>query len=134
MEAKELRQFTVPELTGRIRQWEEELFRLRFKAQSSEAKDTSQFGKLRKDIARAMTIVREMSLRGSHHASLVAGSATEATHAPSNESVVPKLEAKPVKVKVSAEIPETQTKKKTTKTKSAEKATTKKSAKKKKEE
>jgi large subunit ribosomal protein L29 len=59
MEASELRSFSVEELRGRIRQWKEELFRARFKSESSEAKDTSIFFKLRKDIARAMTVLNE---------------------------------------------------------------------------
>jgi len=59
MEPSELRQFTVDELKGRILQWKEELFRARFKAQTSETKDTSVVPKLRKDIARACTILVE---------------------------------------------------------------------------
>ena len=57
MEAKELRSFSAEELKGRIRQWKEELFRASFKAQTNETKDTSVIGKLRKDIARAYTVL-----------------------------------------------------------------------------
>jgi large subunit ribosomal protein L29 len=57
MEAKELKTFSVDELKGRIRQWKEELFRASFKAQTNETKDTSVIGKLRKDIARAYTVL-----------------------------------------------------------------------------
>jgi len=59
MEAKELRGFNVEELKGRVKTWRDELFRAKFKAQSSEAKDTSVFKKLRKDIARGETILNE---------------------------------------------------------------------------
>lgn len=59
MEAKELRTLGVDELRARCRQWGEELFRARFQAQSAEAKDTSVFKKLRKDIARAQTVLTE---------------------------------------------------------------------------
>ncbi len=59
MEASELRQSSVDELKGRIRQWQDELFRARFKGQSSEAKDTSVIKKLRRDIARANTVLVE---------------------------------------------------------------------------
>lgn len=59
MEPSELRQFSVDELKGRILQWKEELFRARFKAQTSETKDTSVVPKLRKDIARAFTVLNE---------------------------------------------------------------------------
>lgn len=65
MEVSELRQFSADELKGRIRQWQEELFRARFKGESTETKDTSVFGKLRKDIARAQTVLSEKSFRGS---------------------------------------------------------------------
>jgi large subunit ribosomal protein L29 len=59
MEAGELRNFSIEELRSRIRQWRDELFRSRFKAESSEAKDTSVFKKLKKDIARAGTVLNE---------------------------------------------------------------------------
>ena len=63
MEAKELRDFSVEELKSRVRQWSEELFRFRFKAQTSEARDTSVFKKLRKDIARGMTVLNEKTAK-----------------------------------------------------------------------
>ena len=64
MEAKELRQFGVDELKGRVRQWREELFRSRFKGQASEARDTSTYKKLKQDIARALTILSEKGRSG----------------------------------------------------------------------
>lgn len=62
MEAKELRQLKKEEIQGKVLQWKEELFRNRFKAQTSEAKDTSIFPKLKRDIARGLTILHETSL------------------------------------------------------------------------
>ena len=59
MDATELRQFTVKELNTRIHQWRDELFRAKFKAKSTDTKDTSIFKKLRRDIARGMTILSE---------------------------------------------------------------------------
>lgn len=59
MEAKELRGFSVEDLKGRVRTWNDELFRARFKGQNSETKDTSVFRKLRRDVARALTIIGE---------------------------------------------------------------------------
>jgi large subunit ribosomal protein L29 len=59
MKTQELKQFSAEDLKSRIGQWREELFRSRFKAQSSEVRDTSVFRKLRRDIARAMTILNE---------------------------------------------------------------------------
>lgn len=62
MDAKELKTFSAEELKARVGQWREELFRSRFKAQSSEVRDTSVFKKLRKDIARAKTILNQKNL------------------------------------------------------------------------
>lgn len=62
MEAQELRQMKKEEIEVKIRQWREELFRGRFKAQTSEAKDTSVFLKLKRDIARGLTILNESKL------------------------------------------------------------------------
>jgi len=64
MEAKELRNFNVDELKTRVRQWRDELFRAKFKAESTEARDTSTFKKLRRDIARALTILNEKTRTG----------------------------------------------------------------------
>ena len=57
MDVKDLRSFSTEELTGKIKSWKEELFRSRFKTQSNENKDTSVLRKLRRDIARAYTIL-----------------------------------------------------------------------------
>lgn len=59
MDAGELRNFTPEELNARVKQWKDELFRSRFKAQTSEARDTSVVRKLRRDIARALTVIGE---------------------------------------------------------------------------
>ena len=59
MEAKELLDLKVDELKARVQQWREELFRARFKARTSEAKDTSVPRKLRRDIARALTVLTQ---------------------------------------------------------------------------
>lgn len=59
METSELRSLSPEELTGRVRQWRDELFRSRFKAQGNEARDTSVMKKLRHNIARALTVLSE---------------------------------------------------------------------------
>lgn len=59
MNAEELRQFSEKELLARVDQWRDELFRTRLKGYTSETKDNSAKGKLRRDIARAMTVLRE---------------------------------------------------------------------------
>lgn len=89
MEASEVRQFSVDELKGRIRQWRDELFRNKFKTQSSEARDTSVIRKLRRDIARGETILRQKT----------AGEVVE-TKAPVTKSA--KVEDKPVAKKAAS--------------------------------
>ncbi|NBX92219.1 MAG: 50S ribosomal protein L29 [Proteobacteria bacterium] len=59
MDAQELRQLSAEELKGRIKQGQEDLFRARFKGQSSEARDTSIFKKIRRDVARAQTVLTQ---------------------------------------------------------------------------
>lgn len=64
MKAKELRDFSVSDLQGRINTWKEEVFRSRFKMENAEARDTSVIRKLRRDIARAYTILLEKRATG----------------------------------------------------------------------
>lgn len=64
MDAQELRQLGSAELKSKIGEWRDELFRAKFKGQSSESKDTSVFKKLRRNIARGETILREKALSG----------------------------------------------------------------------
>ncbi|NBW99918.1 50S ribosomal protein L29 [bacterium] len=59
MNAQEFRQLSVEELKGRLKQFKEELVRSRFKVQSSEARDTSVFKKIKRDVARAQTVLTE---------------------------------------------------------------------------
>jgi len=59
MEVQELRTLSVEELKGRVKQWKDDLFRARFKVFSNELKDTSVFKKLKKDVARAQTVLTE---------------------------------------------------------------------------
>lgn len=59
MEVSELRTLNADELKGKVKGWRDELFRTRFKVQSSEARDTSTVKKLRREIARALTVLTE---------------------------------------------------------------------------
>jgi large subunit ribosomal protein L29 len=94
MEASELRNFSVDDLKGRIRQWREELFQSKFKSQSSETKDTSVLKKLRKDIARGMTVLNEkVKETAVETASAVKSEAVKAKPAEAHEA--PEVEAAP---------------------------------------
>lgn len=59
MKVRDIRGLGIEELNGKIRQLKDESFRNRFKAQSSESRDTSMFKKIRRDIARFKTILNE---------------------------------------------------------------------------
>lgn len=59
MEANELRQLSVEELKGRVKQFKEELVRSRFKVQTAETRDTSVSKKTKADIARVLTVLSE---------------------------------------------------------------------------
>ena len=75
MKAQELRQFTADELKNRVRQWREELFHARFKAESTENKNTSIIMKLRCDIARGLTVLNEKLKAGEEDKPVAKGSA-----------------------------------------------------------
>ena len=62
MEVQELRELGAAELRTKISQWKEENFRLKFRAQTAEIEDTSTIRKLRRNIARALTILKEQEL------------------------------------------------------------------------
>jgi len=59
MEANELRQFSADDLRGRIKEWKEEIFRQYLKKVTSESKDTMVLRRLRRDVARAYTVLNE---------------------------------------------------------------------------
>lgn len=102
MEAKELRTLGVEELRARCRQWGEELFRARFQAKTAEAKDTSIFKKLRKDIARAQTVLTEKLKSGEVSTGTVLASKAE-VDAPADKPVSKKATAKKSSSKKSKE-------------------------------
>ncbi len=114
MDAKELRQFGADELKGRVRTWREELFRSRFKGQTSEARDTSVYKKLKRDIARALTILNQKVASGEI--------APQPVPVPKAKPVAKaaKVKAAPVEVADKADKAEKAPKAKTTKKKKSE--------------
>jgi len=102
MEAKELRTLGVDELRARCRQWGEELFRARFRAQSAETKDTSVFKKLRRDIARAQTVLNEKLKAGETVSTKSVASKAE-VEAPQDKPATKKATAKKSSAKKSKE-------------------------------
>lgn len=64
MKAMELRQMTTKEIEDRLVEDQEQLSTLHFQLASSQLADTSQIQKLRRDIARMNTILKERELSG----------------------------------------------------------------------
>ena len=65
MTAEEIRDLTDEELTDRIGQSQEELFRLRFRSATQQLENPSLIRKLRRDVARMKTILRQRELTSS---------------------------------------------------------------------
>ncbi len=59
MKPRELRDLTVEELAGKEKEFREEEFSLRFKHATGQLEKTDRLRKLRKEIARVKTIMRE---------------------------------------------------------------------------
>lgn len=62
MKANEFRNLTTAELEHKVSGFKEELFNLRFQLATGQLDNTSQIHKVRKDIARAKTVLREREL------------------------------------------------------------------------
>lgn len=62
MKAQEIRNMSPEEIVKRVDGWEEELFNLRFQARLGQLANPLQLRMVRRDIARAKTILREKSV------------------------------------------------------------------------
>jgi large subunit ribosomal protein L29 len=62
MNAAELRELTAPELRERLSEAKDQLFNLRFQLATNQLDNTAQLGKLRRDIARIETVMREQEI------------------------------------------------------------------------
>ncbi|MFP4175623.1 MAG: 50S ribosomal protein L29 [Planctomycetota bacterium] len=68
MKAEEFRGLSDQELVEEIDNLKQDLFDLRFQWQSEESPDTSRKRKIRRDIARAKTVLRERELQQQNEA------------------------------------------------------------------
>jgi large subunit ribosomal protein L29 len=59
MKANEIRELTGTEIKAKIDGWEEELFNLRFQAKFGQLSNPVQLRMIRRDIARAKTIIKD---------------------------------------------------------------------------
>lgn len=62
MKAESLREFSDSELTKKVMDLKEELFNLRFQMATGQLDNPMQIKQVRKDIARAKTVIREREL------------------------------------------------------------------------
>ena len=63
MNAKEIRQSTLPELNEQLTKLKEELFNLRFQLAINQLDNPMRINAVKKDIARIKTIIRENELK-----------------------------------------------------------------------
>ena len=63
MQAKELRDLEDAELAKQVAELRRDLFGLRFSNATGELDDTARLGRLKRDVARALTVTRERELR-----------------------------------------------------------------------
>ena len=62
MNAKEIRELTLPELNEKLGKLKEELFNLRFQLATGQLENTASLKQVRKDIARVKTVLRQQEL------------------------------------------------------------------------
>lgn len=62
MKANELRELSNEELLAKEAEYKEELFNLRFQLATGQLEDTSRIKKVRKNIARVKTVLRQAKL------------------------------------------------------------------------
>lgn len=63
MKANEARNMTTAEVEQKIKTLKEELFNLRFQLATGQLENPARVGQVRKDIARAKTVLRERELK-----------------------------------------------------------------------
>ena len=68
MNAKEIRQSTLPELNEQLTKLKEELFNLRFQLAINQLENPMRIVAVKKDIARIKTVIRETEIKNSTNA------------------------------------------------------------------
>ena len=68
MNAKEIRQNTLPELNEQLAKLKEELFNLRFQLAINQLENPMRIVAVKKDIARIKTVIRENEIKNSTNA------------------------------------------------------------------
>jgi large subunit ribosomal protein L29 len=114
MKAAKWRDLSDDEMTQKVRELSEEVFNLRFQLAMGVAKNPSRVGEVRRDLARAYTIIRE---RGGSPAAVAAIAAPTAT--PSAPAAPARAAKKKPRAKAAAKTKKPAAKKKPAKTKKA---------------
>ena len=68
MNAKEIRELTLPELNKKLAELKEELFNLRFQLAINQLDNPTRINAVKKDIARVKTVIREIEIKDSVNA------------------------------------------------------------------
>jgi large subunit ribosomal protein L29 len=84
MRADEIREMSSQDIQSRVRELEEEQFRLKFRSATEPLEDPLRLRVLRKDIARFKTVLREK--QGEGGASVAQGKSTAAVKAPAKRA------------------------------------------------
>lgn len=63
MKARELRELSDEELRQKVQEWKRKLLNLRFQLASGHLQNTAEIKKTKRDIARALTVLRERELK-----------------------------------------------------------------------
>ncbi len=63
MKVRDLRELTNDELIQRVQEWKRKLLNLRFQLATGQLTNTAEIKKTKKDIARALTILRERGVK-----------------------------------------------------------------------
>ena len=66
MNAKEIRELSLPELNDKLAKLKEELCNLRFQLAINQLDNPTRIGAVKKDIARVKTVIREIELNGAN--------------------------------------------------------------------
>jgi len=64
MKANEIREMTYTELSSELQELKSQLFKLRFQSVTSQLENPMEIKKVKKDIARVKTVMRELELSG----------------------------------------------------------------------
>ena len=64
MKAQELRDLNIEELLVKEKELGQELFNLRFQKATGQLSNTAAVGKIKKDLAKVKTVIREIEMKG----------------------------------------------------------------------